>query len=196
MNFKTGGSSCKDFDVRLIEGESEREGRVEICYNGVWGTVCADYGWDEVDVNIVCQQLGFSYQGTTSISNNQFGALILLGNVACNQNHSNLSQCVDLRSIGSYHDCEHTAGVICMDEDILVTNTQIQPTIFYASTTYTSHGSTYKSHDSNSTASVGSDSSTIALFGTGGALVIVIAIAVTEMVLIAMLMLRKKKVNW
>ena len=48
--------------VRLIGGENERKGRVEICYNGVSGTVCY-YGWDEVDANVFCQQLGFGQQG-------------------------------------------------------------------------------------------------------------------------------------
>ena len=60
---KAGPSSCVDGDVMLNGGENDREGRVEICYNGVWGTVCADNGWDEVDANVVCQQLGFWYQG-------------------------------------------------------------------------------------------------------------------------------------
>ena len=53
----TGTSSCEDGDVRLVGGETEREGRVEMCYNGVWGSVCAS-GWDEVAANLVCSELG------------------------------------------------------------------------------------------------------------------------------------------
>lgn len=50
-------SNCTHGDVRLAGG-SENEGRVEICYGHVWGTVCDDH-WSSVDANIVCGQLGF-----------------------------------------------------------------------------------------------------------------------------------------
>ena len=54
---------CNDGEVRLFDGENfnQREGRVEICYNGVWGTVCAD-GWNEIATNITCSQLGYSLE--------------------------------------------------------------------------------------------------------------------------------------
>lgn len=55
-------STCVNGEVRLINGSGAHSGRVEVCFNGRFGTVCDD-NWGADDAAVVCQQLGYPGKG-------------------------------------------------------------------------------------------------------------------------------------
>ena len=95
-------------------GSSYNEGRVELYYNGEWGTVCDD-GWDNTDTGVVCRQLGFGFYGRSR--RRYFGqgsGPIWLDSVTCIGNESTLVSCGHLgfsitRSCSHFEDVE----IIC-----------------------------------------------------------------------------------
>ena len=100
--------------VRLVGGSDNATGRVEVYYNGTWGTVCDD-AWDLRDARVVCRQLGF-HDALNAYQNARYGqgtGPILLDNVACSGSESSLISC-SYTVLGS-HNCDHTedAGVRC-----------------------------------------------------------------------------------
>ena len=99
--------------VRLVGG-SNNAGRVEVYYNGAWGTVCDD-GWDIKDARVVCRQLGFRY-ALNAYQNSRYGrgtGPILLDNVNCLGSESSLLSCG--HSGVGIHNCNHRedASVRC-----------------------------------------------------------------------------------
>ena len=53
---------CVDGEVRLMNGETITEGRVEVCLEGHWGTVCINL-WTTKNTDVVCGQLGLLSSG-------------------------------------------------------------------------------------------------------------------------------------
>lgn len=53
---------CSTGDIKLVDGDNNNEGRVEVCIDGVYGTVCDDF-WSISDAQVVCRQLGLPWEG-------------------------------------------------------------------------------------------------------------------------------------
>ena len=140
--------------MRLVGSSNQYEGRVEVCINDTWGTVCDD-SWGSVDATVICKQLEYAYTGCTLINtitiissdhdnitnyfihyyidgkyytSAYFGAgsgTIWFDNVACTSSNTKLVQCSS-SPIGE-EDCSHSedAGVGC-EGVLLVIYTYIQ----------------------------------------------------------------------
>ncbi|XP_072112999.1 scavenger receptor cysteine-rich domain-containing protein DMBT1-like [Mobula birostris] len=111
------GVLCSDnVPVRLVNGASRCAGRVEVYYDGIWGTVCDD-AWDFIDAHVVCKEMncGHAVNITKSSWFGQGSGPVWLDNFKCSANNSALWQCA-ARPWGE-NDCAHKedAGVICSD---------------------------------------------------------------------------------
>ena len=100
--------------VRLVNGNTELEGRVEVYYNGTWGTVCDD-GWDLNDAQVVCRQLGFgpAVAARSRAFYREGNDRIWLDDVNCVGTELNIEDCS--HNGWEFQNCSHglDAGVQC-----------------------------------------------------------------------------------
>ncbi|XP_061114999.1 deleted in malignant brain tumors 1 protein-like isoform X1 [Conger conger] len=122
MHYQDAGVICAGLNtteyngtrVRLEDGMAECEGRVEVYYEGHWGTVCDDF-WDMNDAEVVCRELGCG-AALGAMQFAHFGegtGLIFLDNVQCTGSEQSLLDCQS-HGLG-VHNCMHyqDAAVVC-----------------------------------------------------------------------------------
>ena len=100
----------------MVNGSNIYEGRLEVCLNNQWGTVCDD-DWDSSDAQVVCNQLGYPSSGDADFDFSPFGSgygPIWFSQVNCNGSEFNLFDC----ELNITHNCTHfeDAGVQCIIE--------------------------------------------------------------------------------
>lgn len=123
-------SSCTTGDVKLTSGSNKYEGRVEICKNRVWGSIC-DSGWNDRSAYAVCRQLEYSgtyclhmiytytyISGGMALSNSYFGVgtnPLHIYDTSCSYYSTTLQSCSLTRFPYSYSTCNNyqEAGVRC-----------------------------------------------------------------------------------
>ncbi|XP_032175470.1 galectin-3-binding protein [Mustela erminea] len=112
-----GTQGAEDGDMRLADGNTPSEGRVEIFYRGQWGTVC-DNLWDLTDASVVCRALGFT-NATEALGGAAFGpgtGPVMLDEVECTGTEPSLANCTSLGWLKSR--CRHSqdASAVCTNE--------------------------------------------------------------------------------
>ena len=107
-------TKCVNGSVRLADGPTPKEGRVELCENGEWGTVCDDR-WSLNDANVVCSVLGYSgaSEAPCCARYGEGTGRIILDDVGCSGSEESLLSC---SHNGLYvHNCKHRedASAVC-----------------------------------------------------------------------------------
>lgn len=114
-------ATCEDGDVRLEDGLSPLEGRVEVCINSAWGTVCNN-SFSSSDANVVCTQLGHRFNGTEVLPVSEFSqgtGPIFLDKLACHGEEKRVFECGG--TARGLHACTHSQDVAirCIGEHFM-----------------------------------------------------------------------------
>ncbi|KAH3847239.1 hypothetical protein DPMN_089557 [Dreissena polymorpha] len=91
-------------DIRLVGGNSELEGRVEILINGTWGTICYEGNFDIRDADVLCRMLHSNLSALEYYTGSRYGygiGPIFYSQIACRGTEQTI------------HMCSSDTGVFC-----------------------------------------------------------------------------------
>jgi hypothetical protein len=123
---ETPNGNCTTGEVRLVDGSSVSNGRVEVCINNMWGTICDDE-WDTLDGNVICQQLGYQKFGSKPTYWSHYGTgsyPILLAGLGCTGSEATIADCNKNAHLLLQCQNSEVAGVECeepcTDEEVRI----------------------------------------------------------------------------
>ena len=105
------GDACPDGDLRLVDeegGVGGNRGRLEVRYEGRWGTVCDD-SWSANDAVVACSQLGFDVVRVGDFDAIGGAGPIWMDNMLCTGEEASLADC-PFNGWGN-HNCVHQEDV-------------------------------------------------------------------------------------
>ncbi|XP_071804824.1 scavenger receptor cysteine-rich domain-containing protein DMBT1-like [Asterias amurensis] len=114
--------------VRLVNGSTPYEGRVEVYQEDIWGTICGD-NWDLTDAQVICRQLGYP-AATRAWQNSHFGQgerLTLWSNVTCDGNESSIAECGYSSWMSQTFSDAGVAAVRCGEKHLMIEETEKIP---------------------------------------------------------------------
>ena len=101
-----------------MNGQSSRDGILEICYSSQWGSVCGYSEWtsNPSSANTVCKQLGYGENNAIAYTNYSAAHMHpIWADIHCDARAKRLLDCISNNQIGFqyyYYYC-NIAGVIC-----------------------------------------------------------------------------------
>ena len=87
------------------------EGRVEVCINNAWGTICGDSFFSPTDAGVLCGQLGGYFTNNSKVTDGEPGfGPIFIERLECTPEDTNILNCSRFSPLGLVN-CDHLLDV-------------------------------------------------------------------------------------
>jgi len=100
---------------RLVGGEKPIEGRIEVKYQGDWGSVCGDEMWSLTDAKVFCRSVGLP-EATYALRYREFGRItgsVWMNGLKCHGGEVSLADCTYNDWVDQRDSCYYSANAVC-----------------------------------------------------------------------------------